>query len=162
MFAGALKIGFAWVGACVATAVVAAPALPSDPLPADLAKASQDYDEAQMTNDGAILTRVLADDLVLISGSGKTESKTEFIKDSTAPGFKLEPYTILEPVHKVMGNVAILGGVVQLKGTDGGQSFSQRIRFSDVWEKRQGRWQVVYIQVTRSPAPESPSTYNVY
>jgi ketosteroid isomerase-like protein len=144
-----MKIWFALLGACAATAIAAAPALPNDPLPRDLLKASQDYDRAQVTNDGAMLTRALADDLVLISGSGKTESKTEFIKDSTAPGFKLEPYTVLEPVHKVMGDVAILGGVVELKGTDEGQSFSQRIRFSDVWQKRQGHWQVIYIQVTR-------------
>jgi hypothetical protein len=134
-----------------ATAVLSAPAFPNDSLPADLLKASQEYDKAQITNDGAILARVLSDALILISGSGQTESKKEFIGDSTAPGFKLEPYTIAEPVRKVMGNVAILGGVVALKGTDGGKAFSQRIRFSDVWEKREGRWQVVYIQVTRLP-----------
>jgi ketosteroid isomerase-like protein len=87
MFAGTMKIWFALLGACAATALAAAPALPND------------------------------------------------------------------PVHKVMGNVAILGGVVELKGTDEGQSFSQRIRFSDVWHKRQGHWQVIYIQVTRLPNP---------
>lgn len=50
------------------------------------------------------------------------------------------------------GNLAILGGVVELKGLDGGKPFSQRIRFSDFWEENaDGRWQVVYIQVTRLP-----------
>jgi hypothetical protein len=88
---------------------------------------------------------------VLISGSGRTESKAEFISDSTAPGFKIEPFTILEPVHKVMGTTAILGGVVTLKGTSEGKPVAQRMRFSDVWQKRNGRWQVVYIQVTRLP-----------
>jgi ketosteroid isomerase-like protein len=134
-----------------AVSAVAAPSLANDPLPPDLLKASQDYDKAQMTNDGAILARLLADDLMLISGSGHTESKAEFIQDSTAPGFRLEPFTVLEPVHKVMGDVAILGGIAVLKGTDAGKPFSQRIRFSDVWAKRDGRWQVVYIQVTRLP-----------
>lgn len=133
------------------SAVLAGPSLPSDPLPADLLKASQEYDKAQLTNDGAALTRLLGDDLVLISGSGHTQSKAEFISDSTAPGFKIEPFTILEAVHKVMGATAILGGVVVLKGTSEGKPFAQRMRFSDFWEKRNGRWQVVYIQVTRLP-----------
>jgi ketosteroid isomerase-like protein len=133
------------------SSVLAAPSLPNDPLPADLLKASQDYDKAQLTNDGPALTRLLAEDLVLISGSGRTQSKAEFISDSTAPGFKIEPFTILKPVHKVMGDSAILGGVVLLKGTADGKPFAQRMRFSDIWQKRNGRWQVAYIQVTRLP-----------
>jgi len=139
------------VASFAVSAVLAAPSLPNDPLPADLLKASQEYDKAQLTNDSAALTRLLGDDLVLISGSGHTQSKAEFISDSTAPGFKIEPFTISEPVHKVMGNTAILGGVVILKGTSGGKPFAQRLRFSDFWEKRNGRWQVAYIQVTRLP-----------
>lgn len=130
---------------------IAAATLPDDPLPPDLLKASQEYDKAQITSDGPLLTRLLSEDLVLISGSGHTESKAEFVKESSAPGFKLEPYTVLEPVHKVMGNVAILGGVVILKGTDDDKPFSQRMRFSDTWAKQRGQWHVVYIQVTRLP-----------
>jgi len=147
------RIRGALVASLVVSSVLAGPSLPDDPLPADLLKASQEYDKAQLTNDGPTLTRLLRDDLVLISGSGRTQSKTEFISDSTAPGFKIEPFTILEPVHKVMGNTAILGGVVLLQGTSDGKPFAQRMRFSDFWEKRQGRWQVVYIQVTRLPNP---------
>jgi ketosteroid isomerase-like protein len=145
------RICSALIASLAVTSVLAGAPLPNDPLPPDLLKASQEYDKAQLTNDGAALTRLLGDDLVLISGSGHTESKTEFISDSTAPGFKIEPFTILEPVHKVMGNTAILGGVVVLKGTADGKPFAQRMRFSDFWEKRKGRWQVVYIQVTRLP-----------
>jgi hypothetical protein len=138
-------------GVLILSSASAGPSFPDDPLPPDLLSASKEYDKAQLTNDGAALGRLLGDDLVLISGSGQVQSKAEFIRDSTAPGFKIEPFTILEPVHKVMGNSAILGGVVMLKGTDGGKPFSVRMRFSDFWQKRNGRWQVVYIQVTRLP-----------
>jgi hypothetical protein len=124
---------------------------PNDPLPPDLVSAAAEFDKAQITSDGATLARILGDELLLIAGSGRVESKADFIRDFTAPGFKLEPFTILEPVHKVRGNIAILGGVVLFKGMEDGKPFSQRIRFSDFWEKRNGRWQVVYIQVTRLP-----------
>ena len=146
-----VQTGVLLAGWLILSSAFAGPSLPNDPLPADLLSASKEYDEAQLTNDGAALERLLGDDLLLISGSGKVQSKAEFIRDSTAPGFKLEPFTILEPVHKVMGNTAILGGVVTLKGTDEGKPFAQRLRFSDFWQKRNGRWQVVYVQVTRLP-----------
>lgn len=133
------------------SAATAGPTFPNDPLPPDLAKASAAYDKAQLSNDGAELQRLLGEDLLLISGSGRVESKADFIKDSTDPGFRLEPFTILEPVHRVSGDHAILGGVVFMKGLSDGKPFTQRIRFSDFWEKRNGRWQVVYIQVTRLP-----------
>jgi hypothetical protein len=133
------------------SAAFAGPPLPNDPLPPDLVSASAEFDKAQITSDGVTLARILGDELMLIAGSGRLESKADFIKDFTAPGFKLDPFTILEPVHKLNGNIAILGGVVQFKGMEDGKPFSQRIRFSDFWEKRNGRWQVVYIQVTRLP-----------
>jgi hypothetical protein len=147
-----LQAGVLLAGWLILSSAIAGPSFPDDPLPPDLLGASKEYDKAQLTNDGAALERLLGDDLLLISGSGKVQNKAEFIRDSTAPGFKLEPFTILEPVHKVMGSTAILGGVVMLKGADGGKPFSQRMRFSDFWQKRNGRWQVVYVQVTRLPA----------
>jgi len=138
-----------------AVSAYAAPVFSNDPLPPDLQTASQEFDKAQITRDKAVLERILGDELLLIAGSGKVETKEDFIRDFTAPGFKLEPFTILEVVHKVRGNVAILGGVVIFKGTDDGKPFSQRIRFSDFWEKRNGKWQVVYIQVTRLPLTDT-------
>jgi uncharacterized protein (TIGR02246 family) len=128
---------------------------PNDPLPPDLLKASQEFDKAQIESDKAVLERILGDELFLIGGSGKVETKNDFVRDFTAPGFKLDPFTISEVVQKVRGNYAILGGVVLFKGTDGGKPFAQRIRFSDHWEKRNGKWQVVYIQVTRLPLTDT-------
>jgi hypothetical protein len=138
-------------GLMTVSSAFAGPPFPNDPLPPDLVSASAEFDKAQITSDGATLERILGEELLLIAGSGRVESKADFIKDFTAPGFKLDPFTILEPVHKVRGTIAILGGVVLFKGMEDGKPFSQRIRFSDFWEKRNGRWQVVYIQVTRLP-----------
>jgi ketosteroid isomerase-like protein len=143
-----------WCVLAVSPVFAGAP-VPNDPLPADLLKASQEFDAAQIKGDRAVLQRILGDELFLIAGSGKIESKADFIRDFTAPGFKLDPFTILEPVHKVMGDTAILGGVVDFKGTDGGKPFSVRLRFSDIWQKREGRWQVVYIQVTYLPTAQA-------
>jgi hypothetical protein len=132
-----------------AMTLFAAPALA---LPADLAKAAHDYDQAQIRSDKAELTRLLADDYLLQNSSGQVQDKASFIADSTAPGFRIEPFTVEEPVEKLLGDTALLGGVATLKGTDGGKPFTARLRFVDVWARRDGQWRVVFTQATRAPA----------
>jgi len=121
-------------------------------LPADLAKAAHDYDQAQVKSDKAALERLLAPDYVLHNSGGQVQDKASFIADQVAPGYKLEPFTVEEKVEKVMGNAAILGGVARARGTSGGEPYDVRLRFIDVWEKRKGAWTVVFSQATRVPA----------
>jgi len=120
-------------------------------LPADLAKAAHDYDQAQVTSNKAELERLLADDYVLHNSGGQVQDKASFIADQVAPGYKLEPFVVEEKVEKVMGDAAILGGVARAKGTSGGEAYDVRLRFIDVWEKRGGAWKVVFSQATRVP-----------
>ena len=42
-------------------------------------------------------------------------------------------------------------GEAVLWGTENGERFSDHFVFADVFEWRDGRWQVIYIQVTRLP-----------
>jgi hypothetical protein len=121
-------------------------------LPADLAKAVKDYDEAQIHGDKAELQRLVADDYTLVNSSGRIQSKAELIADYTAPGYKIEPFEIMEPVEKVWSDGAVMGGVVDLRGTDGGKPFAVKLRFADIWAKRNGKWQVIYTHVSRPPA----------
>jgi len=120
-------------------------------LPADLAKAAHDYDQAQVTSNKAELQRLLADDYVLHNSGGQVQDKASFIADQVAPGYKLEPFTVEEKVEKLMGTSAILGGVARAKGTAGGEAFDVKLRFIDVWQKRNGAWKVVFSQATRVP-----------
>jgi len=118
-------------------------------LPADLAKAVKDYDEAQIHGDKAELQRLVADDYTLVNSSGRIQSKAELIADYTAPGYKIEPFEIQQPVEKVWSDGAVMGGVVDLRGTDGGKPFAVKLRFADIWAKRNGKWQVIYTHVSR-------------
>jgi ketosteroid isomerase-like protein len=118
-------------------------------LPADLAKAVKDYDEAQIHGDKAALLRLVADDYTLVNSSGRIQNKSELIADYTAPGYKIEPFEIMEPVEKVWSDGAVMGGVVDLRGIDGGKPFTVKLRFADIWAKRNGKWQVIYTHVSR-------------
>jgi Domain of unknown function (DUF4440) len=118
-------------------------------LPPELAKAVADYDAAQIKGDGAELKRLLADNYTLLNSSGTIESKAQLIADYTAPGYKLDPFVVREPIEKVWASGAVMGGIATLSGVDGGKRFEVTLRFADVWAKRHGVWQVIYTHVSK-------------
>jgi hypothetical protein len=131
-----LAVGF---GLCAAATEV----------PADLAQAVKDYDEAQVHGNRAELERLVADDYSLLNSSGVVQSKAELIADYTAPGYKIEPFVVREPIEKVWSDGAVMAGVATLKGVDAGKPFAVTLRFADIWAKRGGKWQVIYTHVSR-------------
>ncbi len=120
-------------------------------VPPDLAAAVAAYDKAQIDSNRAELERWLADDYLLVNSSGATETKAQLIADYTAPGFDLEPFTVEQPVERVWTDGAVMGGIATIRGTDGGKRYEMRLRFADIWAKRNGRWQVIYSQVAKAP-----------
>ncbi|PXV59037.1 protein of unknown function [Dyella jiangningensis] len=120
-------------------------------LPEDLAAAATAYDLAQYKADRAELERLLADDYTLANSSGKSQTKAEFIADMVAPGSKTTYLALSVQVRKVWTDGAVLGGLADAKGLDRGKPFSARIRFADVWAKRNGRWQVIFTQANIAP-----------
>jgi ketosteroid isomerase-like protein len=118
-------------------------------IPADLAARVHAYDEAQVKGDKAALEDLVADDYVLLNSRGQRQSKTDLIRDYTKPGFKIEPFTVEEPVELVWSDGAVMGGVARLRGVDDGQAFEVRLRFSDIWARRGGKWRVIYTHVNR-------------
>jgi ketosteroid isomerase-like protein len=122
-------------------------------LPPALARAVAAFDRAQMQGDGAALGRLLADDYVLFNSRGLVEDKAAFIRDYTAPGTSMKPFTVEEEVVRYWPGGAVLGGLVTLEGTSGGKPYKVRLRFADIWAERDGRWQVVFTGATRAPSP---------
>jgi ketosteroid isomerase-like protein len=120
-------------------------------LPPDLAQALKDYDQAQFHNDIASLTRLVADDYVLVNSNASVENKAQFLADFNLPGFKIDPYVIEQPVQKVWGNAAVMGGLVRLSWTQDGKHQTRMLRVAYVWAKRDGHWRATYTQVTRVP-----------
>ncbi|MBC7989266.1 MAG: nuclear transport factor 2 family protein [Luteimonas sp.] len=120
-------------------------------LPPDLAKAVQAYDRAQVNNDTAALERLVDDDYVLVNSNASVENKQQFLADFHLPGFKIDPYVIEQPVQKVWGDGAVIGGLLNLSWTQDGKHQTRRLRVAYVWAKRDGRWRATYGQVTRVP-----------
>lgn len=147
--------------AIIAAALVltAAPAFAADGpmptypgVPVDLAQAAIAFDRAQVKADGAALKELLADDYLLINSQDQRETKAQFIADYTAPGFTMDPFTIDDQVIKVWSDGAILGGAATATGMSDGKPYSVRLRFTDVWAKRDGKWRVIFTHANRVAA----------
>lgn len=120
-------------------------------LPPDLVKAVKEYDLAQTHNDTTILGRLVTDDFILVNSNATVENKTQFLADFHLPGFKIEPYTIEQKIEKAWSCGAITGGLLHLRWMQDGKHNMRLLRIAYIWEKRNGRWQATYAQVTRVP-----------
>ena len=110
----------------------AAPALAAE-LPPDLAKAVRDYDQAQFHNDIATLEHLVADDYMLVNSNATVENKQQFLADFNLPGFRIDPYVLEQPVAKVWGGAAVVGGLVHLSWTQDGKHQARLLRVVYVW-----------------------------
>jgi ketosteroid isomerase-like protein len=119
-----------------------------DPIAAVKAAAA-DFDRAQLRGDRAAIERYLASDFVFVRGAGVVADRNAFIAAFTGPKTRLEPFVVEHPIAiRLADSAVIIGGEVTLKGTDNGEPFSEHFRFSDIFQWRDDRWQVVYTQVT--------------
>jgi hypothetical protein len=119
-----------------------------------LAAAAQRYDWAQEgKGNRADLEKLVADNYVLVRASGKVTNKAGLIHLICHPGSYTNPYVVEAPFVRDLGDTVILGGWVDITGTDNGKSFEQKARFADIWHKGNKGWQLTYTQVTLADHP---------
>jgi ketosteroid isomerase-like protein len=123
---------------------------------ADNGQAIIDLDRKRMhamaAKDVAILEAVLADDLVYTHSSARLDTKKSLI-GAMVSGATV--YTGCEPScvkAQDFGDTVVLTGIAQIKIVSNGTPNAFGVRFTDVYAKRDGRWQMVTWQSTRLPA----------
>ena len=115
-----------------------------------------DLDAKRMTamaaKDVATLEAVLADDLIYTHSSARLDTKRSLI-DAMVKGTTV--YTGVEPSDvkaQDHGDTVVLTGIAQIKVVSNGTPNEFGVRFTDVYTRRNGRWQMVTWQSTRLPA----------
>ena len=107
--------------------------------------------QAMAKKDVATLEAVLADDLVYTHSSARLDTKRSLI-DAMVSGATV--YTGVEPSDvkaQDLGDTVVLTGIAQIKVVSNGTPNAFSVRFTDVYTKRDGRWQMVTWQSTRLP-----------
>lgn len=106
----------------------------------------KDWTQAWLKKDATILERILADDWVGIDYTGKTMTKGESINElksgaSSTLSFEFGPMKV-----RVYGDTAIVNGSDTERSTTRGKDSTGHYVWTDVFVRRNGRWQVVSSQ----------------
>ena len=136
------------------SAAAAAPALvgwKTSAAESDLDDAIRAYDRATVHNDIPALAQLVSDDYVLVNSDSTLQDKSSYLEDFKAPGFKLDPYVLEQPVRRIWGDTALVAGQVRLSWTLKGEHQARLLRIAHVWTKLEGRWRLAYTQLTRVP-----------
>lgn len=107
---------------------------------------------AMAAKDIATLEAVLADDLIYTHSSARLDTKKSLIGGMTSGS---TVYTSVEPSEvkaQDLGDTVVLTGIAQIKVVVSGTPNAFGVRFTDVYARRGGSWQMVTWQSTRLPA----------
>lgn len=115
---------------------------------ATVAALDTEYQAAVKANDWQTMDRILADDFVLVVGSGKTFNKADLISDAKRKTFTWEHQEELEQKVRVWGNTAVVTALLWEKGTSASATVDKRLWFSDVYMKTPNGWRYVFGQAS--------------
>jgi len=142
--AGALLLICASVGLVYAQASKPA-AAPS--VSASVKQLEHDWTDAMKAKDTDKLSSIIADDWVSIGPDGAKQTKREFLAEITAGGYVLTSYDFGAMDVKVVGSTAIVQGSDTEKSMTKGKDSSGKYVWTDVFAKRDGKWQAVRSQL---------------
>jgi uncharacterized protein (TIGR02246 family) len=114
----------------------------SDPVTA-LRQLDQERIQAQIGADAEALDRLYAEDFLGIGPSGTARTKAQVIADFTSGNLRFQSITTDDVQWRVYGDTAVETGRSTMIGEDRGKAVPRDNRFTRVWVKRQGRWQLV-------------------
>jgi ketosteroid isomerase-like protein len=106
---------------------------------------------AMAAKDLATLNAVLADDLIYTHSSARLDTKQSLIGNMQSGA---TVYTSVEPsdvTAQNLGDAVVLTGIARIKVVSNGKPNAFAVRFTDVYAKRGGHWQMVTWQSTRLP-----------
>jgi ketosteroid isomerase-like protein len=113
----------------------------------------KDWAEAAMKRDAKPLENIIADDWVGVWWDGSVASKADAIGDIKSGASTIQSITF-DPIKvRVFGDTAVAQGGDTEKSQYKGKDSSGHYLWTDVYVKRNGKWQAVASQSTKVEAP---------
>jgi ketosteroid isomerase-like protein len=118
-----------------------------------LAYMEREWNDASLKHDASWFERNYAFDATDISSrTGAIMTKAQAVADARTDKTVLQSLDLSDLNVRVEGNTAVVTGVNRVVGRDAqGKAMDRRVRFTDVFVKRDGRWQVLATQGTTIP-----------
>lgn len=114
----------------------------------ELTQLVKDLNAALVKADTAFLERVLDQDYVHYRPHGDVENRAEYLKDRKTGRVEFESLVADDIKTRVLGNTAIVTYRSKAKGKDQYGTIDEQRRWTRVFVRRNGRWQLVHSQGT--------------
>ena len=113
-----------------------------------------EYQAAVKINDAATMSRLLADDYTLVTGSGKSFTKSDLVEEARSGRIVYEHQEDTQQTVRVWGDTAVITAKLWEKGTDAGKPFDYTAWFSDTYVRTPTGWRYVFAQ-SSLPLPKT-------
>jgi len=124
-----------------------------------LIQLEQDWSQADIKRDAAALNRILAEDWIGIDFEGTILNKAQALNGITSGSGSLQSTVLRDMKVRVYGSTAVVTGTDIEKGEYHGQDSSGKYLWTDVFVRRNGRWQAVSSQSTKLSGPVGPEQF---
>jgi uncharacterized protein (TIGR02246 family) len=116
----------------------------------DLKALEQQWSDAYMKGDVASMKAIEADDCMTVEPDGTVITKAQDVKSVEEKKFVVKTSSMSDVKVRMLGDShAMVTGVTKLSGTEEGKDISGEYRFTDVFEKKDGKWQAIASHVTK-------------
>jgi ketosteroid isomerase-like protein len=115
----------------------------------ELLKLEEQFEEAVVKNDAEAISRLVADDWIIVDADGGIVDKQHFLGVITSGAVTHELMKSDDTRARVYGDSAVVTALTRTKGKFMGQQFSTQERATDVFAKLDGQWRCVLTQLTR-------------
>ena len=106
------------------------------------------YQAAVKNNDVEGMNRILADDFILVTSSGKIQTKTDLLNEARTRKTIYERQEDTNQKVRLFGDTAVVTAKLWAKGTDGENPFDVKLWFSDTYVKTPAGWKYVFGQAS--------------
>jgi len=113
------------------------------------------YQAAVRRNDAIAMDRFLVHDFVLVTGSGKSYTKTDLLEEARSGRVVYEHQEDTQQTVRVWRDTAIVTAKLWAKGAEDGKPFNYRVWFSDTYVRTPTGWRYVFGQSSLR-LPENP------
>jgi ketosteroid isomerase-like protein len=115
----------------------------------ELLKLERAFADAIIKNDLESIGRIVADDWIIVDPNGEIVDRARFFEVIKSGALTHDIMESEDFRVRVYGESAVVTAITSTKGKFMGQEFSTRERATDVFVKRDGRWQCVLTHLTR-------------
>ena len=121
---------------------------------ATVAHLDEEFQAAVKRNDADVINKILADDFILVTGSGKVFNKQQSLEEARTRSTVYEHQEDTERTVRVWGDTAVVTAKLWIKGVRDGKPIDYILWFSDTYRRTPEGWKYIFGQASL-PLPKA-------